>query len=319
MPVRVRKQVMILFRLSWLVFVVFVLLDVFRVLSLSWWLTMLPAAVAVAVTLGVSRMGRAHHADRPAAIEVAPPVRGRWSALNSPADKVPSHGTHAYGQTYAIDVVAEGTSAAEGTGVVAEGKPGARPAFAWLWPVVRRNRDFPAFGEPLLAVADGTVVYATDRQRDHLSRNSLPALVYLMLIESAVREIGGAGLVTGNRLVLDLGDSTYALYAHLQRGSLQVRAGDRVRTGQVLARCGNSGNSSEPHVHFQLMDHPDPDVARGVPFRWEGIGVPANTEEFTVDGELMVGEGLAVGEELILGKEERTTAPSWPTGEARGN
>ncbi|MEV0039143.1 M23 family metallopeptidase [Streptomyces sp. NPDC050804] len=313
----VRKQAMILFRLSWPAVFALILLDVFRVLSLSWWLTMLPGAVAVAVTLGVSRIGRAHHADRPAAIEVAPPVRGRWSALNSPADKVPSHGTHTYGQTYAIDIVAEG-------------KPGAaRPAFTWLWPIVRRNRDFPAFGEPLLAVADGTVVYARDRQRDHLSRNSLPALVYLMLIESVVREIAGAGRVTGNRLVLDLGDGTYAMYAHLQHGSLQVRAGERVRTGQPLARCGNSGNSSEPHVHFQLMDHPDPDAARGIPFRWEGIGVPANTEEFTVGGELAAGEmeegegftfeeKLTSEEELTL-EEGRTIAPSGPTREARGN
>ncbi|MFF3754220.1 M23 family metallopeptidase [Streptomyces sp. NPDC002018] len=268
----VRKYVMIFYRLSWLVFVALVLVDVFGGLRLSWWLTMLPAAVAVAVALGMSRAARAHLANRPAATEVAPPVAGRWSALNSPADSVPSHATHAYGQTYAIDIVAEGG-------------PGARPAFARLWPVVRRNRDFPAFGAPLLAVADATVVHASDRQRDHLSRNSLPALAYLMLIESAAREIGGAGWITGNRLVLDLGNGTYALYAHLQRGSLQVRAGDRVRTGQVLARCGNSGNSTEPHVHFQLMDHPDPDVARGIPFRWEGVGVPANGEEFTVGEE----------------------------------
>ncbi|MFD6171816.1 hypothetical protein ACFWH0_22935 [Streptomyces coeruleorubidus] len=53
-----------------------------------------------------------------------------------------------------------------------------------------------------------------------------------------------------------------------------------MRAGQVLARCGNSGNSSEPHLHFQLMDGPDPDAARGIPFTWHGIGVPANGEIF---------------------------------------
>ncbi|GHG33579.1 hypothetical protein GCM10018791_58400 [Streptomyces zaomyceticus] len=196
-----------------------------------------------------------------------PPVAGHWSALNSPADRTPSHGTHQLGQTYAIDVTRED-----------EAKP--RPGFAWLWPVIRRNEDFPAFDAPLLAVADATVVHAEDGQRDHLSRNSLPALLFLMMVESTVRGLAGARRVTGNHLVLDLGDGTYAMYAHLKRGSLAVRAGDRVRAGQELARCGNSGNSTEPHVHFQLMDGPDLDTASGVPFSWRGIGVPGNKESF---------------------------------------
>lgn len=62
-----------------------------------------------------------------------------------------------------------------------------------------------------------------------------------------------------------------------------MKAGDTVREGQVLARCGNSGNSTEPHVHFQLMDHPDLDVARGIPFTWRGVGVPGNGEAFVVE------------------------------------
>lgn len=97
-----------------------------------------------------------------------------------------------------------------------------------------------------------------------------------------MRELAGVGRILGNHLVLDLGDGTYAAYAHLQRGSLIVREGDRVRAGQPIARCGNSGNSSEPHLHFQLMDGPDPDAARGVPFTWQGIGVPRNGETFQV-------------------------------------
>jgi murein DD-endopeptidase MepM/ murein hydrolase activator NlpD len=101
-----------------------------------------------------------------------------------------------------------------------------------------------------------------------------------MFIEGSVREMSGVRHILGNHVILDLGNGAYAAYAHLQRGSLTVREGERVHAGQVLARCGNSGNSSEPHLHFQLMDGPDPDAARGIPFTWHGIGVPANGEIF---------------------------------------
>ncbi|MGP9539878.1 M23 family metallopeptidase [Brachybacterium sp. AOP43-C2-M15] len=83
-----------------------------------------------------------------------------------------------------------------------------------------------------------------------------------------------------------------AVLAHLRRGSLQVAPGDRVTAGQQLAECGNSGNSSDPHVHFQLMDGEDIATAHGLPFEWEyrdtggavQRGVPANEELFVVDG-----------------------------------
>jgi murein DD-endopeptidase MepM/ murein hydrolase activator NlpD len=64
--------------------------------------------------------------------------------------------------------------------------------------------------------------------------------------------------VVGNYLILDLGQGRFALYAHLQPGSLRVKLGDRVKTGQVLARLGNSGKSDAPHLHFQLMDANSP-------------------------------------------------------------
>ncbi|MGC0421205.1 M23 family metallopeptidase [Embleya sp. AB8] len=203
-----------------------------------------------------------------APVEVEAPVFGRWRALNSPADKVPSHGTRAYGQAYAIDIVGEPV----------EGRP--RPRFGW-WPVVRRAEAFPGFGASVVAVADATVVRVVDGQRDHLSRNSYPALTYL-IFEGALRDMAGAARLVGNHVILDLGEGVYALYAHLRRASITVREGERVGVGELLGQCGNSGNSTEPHVHFQLMDHADPERARGLPFTWRGIGVPANGEQFTV-------------------------------------
>ncbi|MFY0511714.1 M23 family metallopeptidase [Streptomyces anulatus] len=275
----VRTAVQIAMRLSWLVlFALMVGEFVTDLPGPGWATTFLPAVVVLALMVAttVLQAGAAAPQGEPRPpVEVDPPVTGRWTALNSPADKTPSHGTHVYGQTYAIDIVADPETG--------EGESSARPAFRWLWPFFRRNRAFPAFGAPLLAVADATVVRASDGQRDHLSRNSLPALAYLMLIEGNVRSFVGVRRIVGNHVILDLGGGTYAAYAHVQRGSLQVKAGDTVRAGQRLGRVGNSGNTTEPHLHFQLMDGPDLDNARGVPFTWRGVGVPANGETFTVE------------------------------------
>ncbi|HEX5493093.1 MAG TPA: M23 family metallopeptidase [Mycobacteriales bacterium] len=201
------------------------------------------------------------------------PVSGRWLALNSPAGKVPSHGVHAYGQTYALDVVHDPTD-----------RP--RPAFGW-WPPARRAEHFPAFGRPVLAPADGTVVRVHDRERDHWSRNSWLALPYL-LVEASLRELLGPGRILGNHLVIDIGDGRYVVMAHLRRRSVRVAAGDPVIAGQRLASCGNSGNSTEPHLHFQVMDHPRILFAAGLPFRFsryrtdDGVrgGVPRGGQAF---------------------------------------
>ncbi len=100
----------------------------------------------------------------------------------------------------------------------------------------RRNEDYFAYGKEILAAAPGTVVTAIDGVPDNTpgSLNPLCAV--------------------GNCLIIDQGSNEYAVYAHLKPGSLRVHRGDIVRAGQVLALCGNSGNSSEPHLHFHLQD-----------------------------------------------------------------
>lgn len=64
-------------------------------------------------------------------------------------------------------------------------------------------------------------------------------------------------LLGGNYVILKCGD-IFPLYAHLQNGSVLVRPGDTVRSGDVLGKVGNSGASLQPHLHFQVMDTPDP-------------------------------------------------------------
>ncbi|TDE32562.1 M23 family metallopeptidase [Actinomadura sp. 6K520] len=217
------------------------------------------------------------------------PVRGRWVPVNSPADKVPSHGTHELGQTYAIDLVH-----------VPEGAPEWRPLRKG--PLASRPESFPSFGQEITAPADGVVVQASGWQRDHWSRNSWPALGYLMVEGVIFRgllsylTLSAGRFIVGNSVVLDLGDGVYAVLAHMRRGSVRVRKGDRVRAGDVLGEVGNSGNSSEPHLHFHLMDRPRPGAAAGVPFafRFESggevrTGVPGGRRPFVPVTEEKVG------------------------------
>lgn len=104
------------------------------------------------------------------------------------------------------------------------------------------NTSYLAFDQPLLAVADATVVRVI---------SDLPDVAPEVLADLAVLDDA-----TGNQIVLDLGDGVFATYAHMKQGSATVRVGDRVTKGQEIGRLGNSGNTSEAHLHFQLQRGP---------------------------------------------------------------
>lgn len=190
---------------------------------------------------------------------VASPVRGRWLGMNSPQTKVPSHGIRAYGQAYAIDLCFEPEGAT-------------RPDFGGRTPA-RSPNEYPAFGEPVYAMIDGIVMRSSDWRRDHLARSNWFGFIYMM-IEGMIREIGGPGFIVGNHIVIRRADGVHALVAHLQRGSALVKTGDQVVAGQQIGRCGNSGNTTEPHVHAQLMDRAS---------TWTGQGVPMKFARITLD------------------------------------
>jgi murein DD-endopeptidase MepM/ murein hydrolase activator NlpD len=80
----------------------------------------------------------------------------------------------------------------------------------------------------------------------------------------------------GNYVVVDIGRGRYAFYAHLQPGSLEVKVGDKVKTGQQLGKLGNTGNTDAAHLHFHVMDGPSPLLSNGLPFvftSFEGEGL----------------------------------------------
>jgi hypothetical protein len=196
-------------------------------------------------------------------VPVQVPVTGRWLVFNSPGQRVPSHGVQSYGQSHAIDLIYDPAD-------------DSRPYFARR-PVFRRPEEFPGFGQPVLSPGTGTVVRVLDRERDHRARTSPLGLLYLFTVE-LLREFFGPGRVVGNHVIIDLGEGVYAMLAHLKRGSITVAPGDRVTPGRQIAECGNSGNSSEPHLHFQLMDHRRLLMAAGRPFRFhDAEGAPLAT------------------------------------------
>ena len=118
-------------------------------------------------------------------------------------------------------------------------------------------RSYHAYGEPVLAVDDATVLSSIDGLPDNVPRTPAGFETALPLTMETI---------AGNAVVLDLGGEQFAYYAHLQPGSVQVKAGDRVHRGQVLGRIGNSGDSRSPHLHFQVTNAAGLMSSEGVPY-----------------------------------------------------
>jgi hypothetical protein len=117
------------------------------------------------------------------------------------------------------------------------------------------NEDYFAFGREVLAPADGIVTDVINGVRDNLpgSMNPYSALGNAVFIQHREREV--------------------SVLAHLKLGSIKVKVGDKVKKGQVIALCGNSGNSSEPHLHYHLQN---------TPIIQDGMGIKCYFQEVNV-------------------------------------
>ncbi|MSP54149.1 MAG: hypothetical protein EXR69_00855 [Myxococcales bacterium] len=138
--------------------------------------------------------------------------------------------------------------------------------------------DYYAYGKPIYAVAAGTVV----TQIDGVPETPLGQL--------------SPSLPLGNSVILDHG-GTYSLVAHLQSGSVKVKLGQKVKAGQELGRCGSTGNSTEPHLHFQLMDGHSVDRSFGIEAMFSDVtgtrgGTALPPGEYTfLKGDVVTGAG----------------------------
>jgi hypothetical protein len=217
-------------------------------------------------------------------IELSLPFAGLWLTKNSPARRIPSHGSDLFGERYAIDFV--GVDDRHRTAGIRDWR-----TFLATEPPER----FFAFGQPILAPGSGTVVDVHDAEHDHQGRRSQLALVPYALGQAA-RLRQGVGAIAGNYMTIKLAEGGgFVAMAHLQAGSIRVSVGQEVVEGQPIATCGNSGNSTQPHVHVQAMDSADLSVARGVPMAFRRFREwPSGAKQFRIKERGMPGEGAVV-------------------------
>lgn len=121
-----------------------------------------------------------------------------------------------------------------------------------------KNESYYAFGKKVLAPAAGKVIAVENRTPDNIPGEMNPKKL------------------AGNHVLIDHGNGEYSLLAHFKQGSVVVKVGDKVAQGDLLGLCGNTGNSSEPHLHYHLQN-----VAKVL----GGEGLPIQFEAAVVDGE----------------------------------
>jgi Peptidase family M23 len=133
------------------------------------------------------------------------------------------------------------------------------------------NDQYFCWGRPVIAPADATVVSVKEGVFDNCP--------------GVLNPVAPAG----NHVVLDFGHGEYGLFAHLRKDSVQVSEGQQVKAGDLLGVCGNSGNSSEPHLHFHVQDGP---------VLFQGHGLPVTFVDYVSNGQ-PVAEGTPVQGELL--------------------
>ena len=220
-----------------------------------------PASLRHRITVGETSLeGATVTPVRAPPVAIGPPLDGGdWLAANGPGKTsqhrrgfVPVEGRGYIGQRFAIDWVRLNPNGQTFTGDQKD------------------NKSYRAYGAETLAVADAVVAATKDGIPENIPGPTSRA------VPITLETVGG------NYVVLDLGGGRYAFYAHLQPGSLRVKTGDRVKRGQVIGLVGNSGNSTEPHLHFHVSDGVSPLGSEGLPYALAGMpGMPLQNERVT--------------------------------------
>ncbi len=168
------------------------------------------------------------------------PFHGPWTVVNGGIDKAYSHSWSIPTQRYAYDflMIDDTGKSRMGAALVPD--------------------DYYCYGKEILAPANGEVIEAVSEHPNSL-------------ISSKGQVDCSAHDIRGNYLLLRHAEGEYSLLAHLKPGSIRVKIGDHVKRGQCIALCGNSGNSSEPHLHFQVQNGVNFYTSAGLPVEFDKI------------------------------------------------
>jgi len=194
------------------------------------------------------------------------PLTGEWCAINTPGEKIPSHGTDAFGQTYAYDFMQIDWNE-KGF------KYFDKPKFeSFLLGV--DLKDTYCWSQPIFSPFDGEVVETCDGVKErnpvHIVRDLAIAIKNGLFLKADSNS--GLNNLLGNYIILRNRD-IFSLIAHARCNSILVSTGDEVIEGQKLAEVGHSGNSTAPHLHFQLMDRANLLEAKGLPCCFKNMNV----------------------------------------------
>jgi len=230
-----------------------------------------PARTAIATT--VVRAPTIQTSRRPP-IQIASPLRGSgWidanGCCNDPTSPhrtllLPTNGSYRTPEIFAIDWI----QVVHGRFFTGDGS---------------KLTDYPYYGAPIHAVASGVVVSAINN-RPQVPPNTSTADNHTLHT---------AADFSGNSVIERIGRGVYASYAHMQTGSVRVKVGQRLRTGEVIGLLGNSGNTTAPHLHFGIVDRAD----------FFSDSLPFAFRSFTVQG--MAVFGPKPGTVKIIGKPHR--------------
>ena len=135
----------------------------------------------------------------------------------------------------------------------------------------KTNVDYYAFGQELYAPCAAEVVLVVDGVKDNIPGRLNPFYV------------------PGNTVILKTANNEFLFFAHFKQHSIVVRQGQNIRQGQLLGLCGNSGNSSEPHLHFHIQN---------VEEMTEATGVKCHFEQLMVNGQLKTDYSPIKGEKI---------------------
>ncbi len=170
------------------------------------------------------------------------PFRGEWLVYNGGVTPADSHSWDVLTQRYAYDFVIADAALRRHSG---DG---------------RALTDYFCYGQDVIAPADGEIITVRDSVRDA----PRPGSGWIDFLARDFR---------GNFVIIKHAEGEYSFLAHLIPGSIVVRAGQRVQRGQLIGRCGNSGHSGEPHLHFHLQDRPSFWLAAGLPVKFDDVRV----------------------------------------------